>query len=183
MLYHEIEPNLKLTLWEPYHAEALFAVTDANRAHLGKWLPWVEETNSVEDSRNFIKQSLKSFGERKQAHFAIWLDGEIVGAIGFNKINWQNRDCEIGYWVAQSAEGQGIITKACRAIVDHAIDNWQMNRIVIEAATANVRSWAIPARLGFTHEGTLRQVAKLHGEYIDLELYSLLADEWLAQRS
>ncbi len=178
MLYYEIEPNLKLTLWEPRHAEALFAITDANRAHLAQWLPWVDATNSVEDTRSFIKGSLKLFGERSQMHLAIWYNEEIAGAIGFNRINWTNRDCEIGYWIAQSAQGNGIITKACRAIINHAIDNWQMNRIVIEAATNNTRSWAVPVRLGFTHEGTLRQVAMLRGEYINLEVYSLLASEW-----
>jgi ribosomal-protein-serine acetyltransferase len=178
MLYNEIAPNLKLALWDVYHADALFAVVDENRDHLRQWLPWVDSTLSAEDSRAFIIRSLNMFGKRREMHCAIWHDGNLVGAIGFNKIDWQNLDCEIGYWLAQSAEGNGIITAACRAIIDHAITNWRMNRIVIEAATMNRRSRAVPLRLGFKHEGTLRQGAMLGGEYIDLELYSLLASEW-----
>ncbi len=180
MLYYEIEPNLKLILWDVHHAEELFAVTNANREHLRLWLPWVDHTKSVDDSRSFIKRSIKMFGKRRGMHLGILHHGEIVGAVGFNKLNWRNRDCEIGYWLAKSAEGHGIITKACRAIIDHAFTNWQMNRIVIRATTENVRSRAVPIRLGFTHEGRLRQVVMSDDDYIDLEIYSLLAAEWSA---
>ena len=178
MLYYPLDSDFRLTLWEPHHAAELFAVVDANRDHLRRWLPWVDGTQSADDSRAFIERSLVAFGERREMHMAIWREGKLVGAIGFNRIDWDNQDCEIGYWLTQSAEGNGIITRACRVLIDHALTAWKMNRVVIEADVDNVRSRAVPERLGFTQDGTLRQAIKVDGRYSDLAVYSLLSAEW-----
>jgi ribosomal-protein-serine acetyltransferase len=70
------------------------------------------------------------------------------------------------------------MTRACRFLVDHAFDEPKLNRVQIRCAVGNTKSQAIPERLGFTNEGTLRQAGRLYGRFVDIVIYSTLADEW-----
>jgi hypothetical protein len=102
----------------------------------------------------------------------------IVGVLGFHGVDWTNRATSLGYWLAEAAQGRGTMTRAAAALVDHALTGWQLNRVEIRADVANRRSRAIPERLGFQQEGTLRQAARIGERYIDHVVYSMLAADW-----
>ena len=104
--------------------------------------------------------------------------GQVAGTIGCHALGHLNHSAEIGYWLGKAFEGKGIMTRACKALVSYAFKDLQMNRIQIRCATGNVRSCAIPQRLGFTREGVMRQSEWLYDHFVDLVLYSMLADEW-----
>ncbi|MGZ8625546.1 MAG: GNAT family N-acetyltransferase, partial [Actinomycetota bacterium] len=53
-----------------------------------------------------------------------------------------------------------------------------LHRLVIRAGVENVRSRAIPERLGFTREGIARGEGRGVGGFYDLVVHSLLDDEW-----
>jgi ribosomal-protein-serine acetyltransferase len=98
--------------------------------------------------------------------------------VGFHGVDRVNRATSIGYWLAADRQGQGIMTRAVAALVGHALTAWALHRVEIRVATANARSRAIPERLGFRREGTLRG-AERHGErFLDLDVFALLAPEW-----
>jgi ribosomal-protein-serine acetyltransferase len=67
-------------------------------------------------------------------------------------------------------------------MVDHAFGSMALKRVVITAAVHNERSRAIPQRLGFVQEGTLRQAVRVGDSYFDDAVYAMLAEDWLAQR-
>ena len=56
-----------------------------------------------------------------------------------------------------------------------------LRRVTIRAATSNNSSRGIPERLGFKHEGTMRDGGFVNNEYLDLEIYSMLDHEWIAR--
>lgn len=174
----QLRPNLKLRVLEPRMADEVFAMVDANRQHLRPWLPWVDKTNSVDDTKAFIDKCMKQLGENNGIHCGIWLDEKYVGGIGMHYIKWEARRTELGYCLAESAQGRGIMTECCRAVIDHCIGTWNLNRIEIRAVPANRRSCAVAERLGFKLDGVLRDVALLHDKFVDLAVYSLLAREW-----
>ena len=98
--------------------------------------------------------------------------------IGFHRVDWVNRSTSLGYWIAEASQGRGTVTEAVRALTTHAFEVWSLNRVEIRAAVGNDRSAAIPLRLGFVHEGVLRQ-SERHGEtYKDLAVYAMLAADW-----
>ena len=88
---------------------------------------------------------------------------------------------EIGYWLREDLQGNGIMTRCISAIIDMVVTHIGMHRIVIRAATSNRGSRGIPERLGFTHEGTMREAGFVNNEYLDLEIYSMLDSEWLGR--
>ena len=65
-----------------------------------------------------------------------------------------------------------------RALTTHAFAVWRLNRVVIRAAVGNDRSAAIPLRLGFVHEGVLRQSERFGETFKDVAVYAMLAADW-----
>jgi ribosomal-protein-serine acetyltransferase len=89
----------------------------------------------------------------------------------------------VGYWLSEELQGRGLVTAACRAMVDHAFEELELNRVSIACATENIKSCAIPERLGFRQEGVVRQAEWLYDHFVDHVLYATLVGEWQTQRS
>ena len=173
-----IDNNLELQLTNQLQAKALFFAIAGNRGHLSAFLPWVSQMQTISDFRNYISSSEVLIAEGKEVSFAISYDEKIVGRIGLHHLNMMNKNGSIGYWLIKEAEGKGIITKCCKALISYGFNELQLQRIEIKAAVNNVRSQAIPVKLNFTREGVLRQAELVNNEFLDLVLYSLLRSEW-----
>lgn len=173
-----VEEGLVLRLLEPRHAQALFGLIDRNRDHLSRWFSWVEQTKTAEDSRTFIGAQLQSFAQGNSFDLGIWLEGKLVGSIGFHYVSHEFRCTEIGYWLSEERRGRGVMTKACRYLCGYLFHELGLNRIEIRCAETNTKSRAIPERLGFTLEGKLRQMGYTREGLVDHVVYGLLADEW-----
>jgi ribosomal-protein-serine acetyltransferase len=181
VLRHDLPGGCSLRLLEESDADALFAVIDANRDHLGQWLPWVSSERAPDDVLPFIRATRKQIADNDGLQTAIVdADGQIIGMVGFHGVDWVNRRTSIGYWLARDRQGQGTMTQAVRALVALALGTWKLNRVTIQAAVDNARSRAVPERLGFRQEGTLREVERVEDRVLDHVVYALLADEWRA---
>ncbi|WP_096199019.1 GNAT family N-acetyltransferase [Bacillus sp. FJAT-45350] len=178
MFTYDIDEVLKLKLLEINDKEPLFNLIMNSKLHLKEWLPWVEHTKRIEDTEAFIKLTMKQFAENNGFQAGIWYEGEIAGVIGFHRIDWSNKSTSIGYWLGKDYEGLGIMTKSCKALVNHALVEWKLNRVEIRAAEQNIKSIAIPERLGFIKEGVIRQSEWLDGKFVDHIVYGVLAEDW-----
>lgn len=174
-----VEENLELRLVDEKYAEEAFAVVAENYDHLYRWMPWVNKHYTANSARAYFRESRERIRQGRGADFSIFLNDRLIGGIGLNNFDPYNRSAEIGYWLAADRQGLGIITKACRRILEYAFEELDFNRMVIRCATKNTRSRAIPERLGFQIEGVARQSEFLHGTFMDLVVYSLLREEWL----
>ncbi|HEY2715981.1 MAG TPA: GNAT family protein [Solirubrobacterales bacterium] len=158
-------------------AEAIYALVDAERARLAEWLPWAAG-QTLAATREFVARSEAQEARGDGFQAALVRDGEVAGIAGCHEIDRLNRSTSIGYWLAGAHLGEGVMTAAVRALVDHAFEAWALHRIVIEAALGNRRSRAIPERLGFTQEGVLRESELVGDRFLDIALYSVLASDW-----
>ncbi len=178
MFSHKLTEDTELRLLEERHAEELADLIDRNREHLRRWLPWVDTSRTVEDLKNFIRGALEQFAHNMGFTAGIWHEGRLAGVISYNSIDWENRSVEVGYWLGEEYQGKGLVTAACRALVEHAFGELGLNRVVISCATENEKSCAIPERLGFRREGIERQAEWLYDRFVDHVTYSALASEW-----
>jgi len=178
LLIHGFAEGAELRLLEPQHADDLFNLTEQNRSYLRRWLPACDVQNSLEDCRTSIKVSLERWAENGGSTLGIWWQGHLAGVIGAGNIDWENRSAMIGYWLGESYQGKGLMTGACRTLVDYLFFELKLHRIEIRCAIGNDRSCGVPKRLGFSKEGVLRQAQAFDDQYFDLEVYGLLAEDW-----
>ncbi len=175
-----VRPGLELRLLEERHAPTVFALVDRDREYLREWLPWVDATTTPDDTLAFIKASLEQFAANNGFAAGIWNENQFCGVIGTHKIVWLNRKVELGYWLGRDFQGKGIVTDACRAAITHLFHELDLNRVEIHCATANAKSCAIPRRLGFTLDGTMREGQLVGGRYSDLHVFGMLKGDWHA---
>lgn len=158
-------------------AEPIYFLVEVNRERLGQWLPWVPAVQSAADEAAFIRGTHEQLESGTGLSCVMLVDRAIAGTMSCS-INVANRSAEVGYWVAESFGGQGVVTRGVRAMTTFLFADLDMHRVAIRAATDNARSRAVPERLGFVHEGTQRHAEILNDEFFDLEVYSMLAPEW-----
>ena len=173
-----LREGFALRLLEERHAKILFAAVEREREHLRPWLAWVDSTHSEEDTLSFIRSVLEQFADNRGFAAGIWDGTRLAGTIGVHRIDWLNRRVEIGYWLGREYEGRGIMTDACRAVITHLFREMELHRVEIRCAVENIRSAAIPRRLGFKHEGVLRQAQFSGGRWHDLHVFGMLREEW-----
>jgi ribosomal-protein-serine acetyltransferase len=158
-------------------ADAMYALVDANREHLGRWLPWVESLRSVGDERRWLRQRAGMDASSDEEAWLIRYNGETVGAIGLI-YDAPNNGAEVGYWLTEAAQGHGIVTRSCSTLLGYAFMVRSVHRLQLRAASENVRSVAVAERLGFTFEGVQREALSTAKGYQDAKVYSMLVSEW-----
>jgi ribosomal-protein-serine acetyltransferase len=174
----KIDNDTELRVLSEQDAVPLFLLIEQNRAHLRAWLPWVDSTRTAGDELAFIRSLQVQYAGNRGFACGIWYKGQVTGTISYHPIDWINRKVEIGYWLGAAFQGKGLMTKACKTLVAYAFDELRLNKVEIRCATNNIRSCAIPQRLGFTQEGIIRQGEWLYDHFVDLILYGMLAHEW-----
>jgi len=178
MFRSTVADGLELRQFEQRDADAVFAAVGRNREYLRHWLPWVDQTHSAEDIRRFIARTREQFEAGQGPNCGILLHGVLVGAIGCHPINLANSNCSLGYWIEAGQQGKGTITRCCLKLLDYLFDEAGLHRVEIRCGTGNGRSRAIPQRLGFRHEGTLREAEWVNDRWVDLEVWALLVEDW-----
>ena len=163
-----------LRRYELEDLEEVWTLVDSERERLGPWLPWVEATTTIEVQRAWFEHVV---GDAGLDGCGIWAGDRFAGGAG---LRWDPFAIvgDIGYWIGSEFEGRGLVTRACRALIDHGFRKVGLHRISIRAGVENTRSRSIPERLGFTREGVLRGEGRGSGGFYDLVVYGLLEDEW-----
>ncbi len=169
--------ELVLRTLESADAPALFRLIDADRARLGRWLPWVEETRTEEDTVRFIADAADERRRRRSLVVGILVDGTLAGTLGLHYLDWFDRSAELGYWIAAPLEGRGYVTRAARCMLEVAFGTAGLHRVVIRCAIDNARSRRVAERLGFRVEGLLREAQWVGGRFLDQHLLALLRHE------
>ncbi len=106
------------------------------------------------------------------------LDGEPVGLVVLGRYSANAASTEVSLLIAGPDRwGQGLGGDALGATIDACFDAWNLNRVWLRAEADNTRAHRLYARLGFTHEVTLRDATYRDGEYVDVLVYGLLRSD------
>lgn len=181
-LTHRVDDELELRFSEPRLAKQVYTLVAANRAHLQRWLPWCTPEYSEDEAESFSRSTIKGFADGQGLALWIVYRGKLVGSIGNTRINTADGSAEIGYWLAESAQGNGVVTRAARAVTDYTLVDMGLNRVMIYAALKNTRSQAVPERLGYDRVAVHRKAVHRQGEYVDDVQYAMLAEDWKVNR-
>jgi RimJ/RimL family protein N-acetyltransferase len=179
--YRVETPRLLLRCWEPADAPALRAVLDDSGTHLRPWIPFMkDEPRSLDETAEWLRAHRANFDLDRQYRYGVFhreggaLLGEnmLLSRVGPGGL-------EVGYWTDVDSGGKGYATEASCAMIRVGFEVAGVDRIEIHCAPGNTASAAIPQKLGFTHEATLRQRAPdTEGTVHDLMIWTLFRDAY-----
>ena len=127
----------------------------------------------------WIATHQEKFEKGELANFAVTLasDQSLIGAIGLT-IHPAHFHAELGYWIGKPFWGKGYATESGKAVLKYGFETLGMNRIYSGHFSNNPASGKVMQKLGMRHEGTLRKHVFKWGEFIDLENYAVLKEEF-----
>jgi RimJ/RimL family protein N-acetyltransferase len=143
--------RLVIRCWDPADAELAKDAIDTSLDHLRPWMPWAEsEPTTLEQKRQLLARFAEDFARGDDAVYGIFEPDErrVVGGTGLHpRLDGNAR--EIGYWIRADAVGHGLAGESTAALTRVAFEVDGVERMEIHVDPDNVRSAAIPRRLGY----------------------------------
>lgn len=138
------------------------AAIDESKAHLLKWMAWAKhEPEDIDKKLERIRNRRAEFDSDEAYQYGIFLKGadKLLGVISLMKRIGEGA-MEIGYWLREDSINKGFMLEAASALVKIAFELQEVERLEVHCDTENIKSSAIPQKLGFTHEATIRRNEK-----------------------
>jgi RimJ/RimL family protein N-acetyltransferase len=164
--------DLVLRPWTEDDVPAL--VAGCNDPEVAHWIPTIPHPYTEADALAFVRGEV---GPGEDYPLAITRADVVVGAIGLglNKPGYRGR---IGYWVAAPSRGQGVCTRALRALSRHALEKLELIRLELITDPDNIASQRVAEKVGYRREGVLRaHLRHPDGRARDSVMFSLLPGE------
>jgi RimJ/RimL family protein N-acetyltransferase len=174
-------PRLVIRCWDPHDAALLKVAIDESVDHLLPWMVWAhQEPEDLQKKIDRLRQVRGKFDLGQDFGYGLFSrdEAQVLGAAGLHTRVGEGAR-EIGYWIHKDHVSQGLATEASAALVRVAFEIDGVRWVEIHCDPANVRSAAIPDKLGFTMEAVLRKRKPfLDGELRDAMIWTLFAEEY-----
>ena len=174
--------RLVIRCYDPKDALYLQESIQESVEHLRPWLPWVKtEPEELQVKIERLRVFRADFDLNKQYIYGVFdpKETELIGGTGLHPRVGSNA-FEIGYWVNVNHVNKGYATEFSAALTKVAFEVENVNRVEIHCDPNNIRSAAIPKKLGYVYEATLRnRCENIEGELIDSMIWSLLKEDYL----
>jgi len=172
--------RLVVRCYQPSDAKLLAESVTESIEHLKPWMPWAHsEPTPFEEKVKGVKRFRGRFDLNEDYIYGIFnmKETKLLGGTGLHTRLGDN-DLEIGYWIHKDHVNQGLVTESTAALVKVGFEIIHIHRIEIHCDPRNLASAAIPRKLGFTHEGTLRAKTPFLDRWSDSMIWGLLDTEY-----
>ena len=135
---------------------------------------------SVAEARAYVRAMQRKYRMGEPASWCIELKetGRVIGTIGYMWHQQDHGSAEVGYSLARDQWNKGIMTEALERVIRYSFDDMQLHRIEAQHEVDNPASGAVMRKCGMKHEGTLRGRLFNKGRYVDVDLYSILREDY-----
>lgn len=164
------------------HVDDIFSY--ASNKEVTKYVYW-NTHQSLNDTRDYIQFALDQYTKQDVAPWGIHhkQDSKLIGTIDFVRWLPYHRLAEIGYVIASDYWGKGITTEAAQKVISFGFNSMDLIRIEAKCYKENIGSQRVMEKVGMSFEGTIRQGIFNKGKHWDLQLYSILRDEFLTSET
>jgi len=174
--------RLWLRPYRPEDAALYLRMVQDNREHLAEFLPEnVQALQTEADAEAWLRWLNGEWQQGNLFLFGLWekTSGRCMGETYLANPDSHVPSIELGYFLVQSATGQGYATEAARAILRWAFECLNVGRVDLQCRSDNLPSQRVAERLGFRQEGCQRLRHRRHdGALVDRLWYGLLRTEW-----
>jgi RimJ/RimL family protein N-acetyltransferase len=141
---------------------------------VGRWLPWCTAGYTDVDALTWFGVCRESLDTGMAYEFGVFdaQSGELLGGAGLNQINHLHQMCNLGYWVRQSHQRQGIAPRCVQVLLSQAFAELGLRRVEIVVAVGNVPSEAVARRSGAHHECVARNRLCIRGVSVPAHVFS-----------
>ncbi|MFT5166467.1 MAG: ribosomal-protein-serine acetyltransferase [Saprospiraceae bacterium] len=167
--------NFTIKEFDTRQGALLFKLIDENRSRLEDFFPvTVAATRTLANTLDYCR--LMEQRRKNKSYFPFIIidqkDNSYVGFIDIKNIEWKVPKAEVGYFIDQQYEGQGVISKALSFVLKHVVEKYGIKKMLSRASTQNLGSMKVALNNGFELEGTIRSDFKTaNGEIVDLNYY------------
>ena len=163
----------------PFNTRDVAAFVEAVReSHLtaGRWMSWCHGAYSRAEAKTWVALAGKNLQDGSAYELGIFtLDGKtLLGGVGLNQFNREHNFCNLGYWVRESRQGQGVATRAARALAEFGFRELKLARIEIVVVQGNVPSQRVALKVGATFECVARNRLVVADRSYAAAVYSLV---------
>lgn len=172
--------RLVIRCYNPSDAKLLTDAVNESREHLKPWMPWAnDETVTVADRVKALQSFRGRFDLGESYVYGIFNPEEtrLLGGTGLHTRIGENQ-FEIGYWIHKDFVNQGLVTESSAALTKVAFEIIRVHRVEIHCDPTNLASAAVPRKLGYTHEGTLREKTSFLDRWSDSMVWGMLESEY-----
>jgi ribosomal-protein-alanine N-acetyltransferase len=168
--------EVSLRYARPGDAERLFELaSDAEVTRFFSWGPYTSLSQAADYIANLARK--RADGSRLEFVIDHRRDG-VIGVTGLSEFALRDRHAVVGTWLGRGWWGKGANRESKALVLAMAFSGLRLGRVTAWCGTENGRSQAALERLGFVHEGVLRQWHVHGGEPKDVISYSMLRSEW-----
>ncbi|AZN42469.1 GNAT family N-acetyltransferase [Paenibacillus albus] len=141
-----------------------------------------EPFESIEQAGRLIGLFAANYENKRGIRWGIARKGEsgIMGTIGFNALVLPQRRAEIGYELHPQHWRSGYASETVKRVIAYGFEELGLARIGAVVFPENEASNTLLKRLGFQHEGMLRDYMVQGGQSYCTNVYSLLRSDWLS---
>lgn len=142
-------------------------------------------TNTQETVRSFIANACYEKKQGGAIHFAVIDDSdEYMGTMTLKEIDVANNNAEVAYVICPENQGRGLGETGLKLLCQKAFEEYDFERLSLEAYTDNPASNRLAIKCGFMLEGVRRHCLYINNEYKDLNCYSIIKEDYIrTQRS
>ena len=172
--------RLVIRCYEPADVHMLAESVTESVEHLLPWMPWAHaEPEPIEEKVKRIRRFRGQFDLGLSFIYGIFNpeNTKLLGGTGLHPRPGEHQ-LEIGYWIHKDYVNRGLVTESTAALVKVAFELLHIHRLEIHCDPGNLASAAIPRKLGFTHEGTLREKTAFLERWSDSMIWGLLESEY-----
>jgi ribosomal-protein-serine acetyltransferase len=170
------EGGIELRPFAISDAPAFVAAILESQATVGMWMPWAHSEYAESDALAWFERCAANLADGSSHEFGVFRvsDGRLLGGAGLNQFNRIHNFCNLGYWVRQSAQRQGVATSAVRALLRLAFTHLGLTRVEIIVAEDNLPSIGVPRKAGGKHECLAANRLVLGGKSVAAHVYSFV---------
>lgn len=160
-----VTPRLLLRVPTAADGPKMAQLVNENLEHLRPWMPWAQTPRSPEQQSESMASAHDRFLRNEDLMYLILHQDQIIGSCGIHRVDWSVPVSDIGYWIDYRQQGKGYVTEVAGALTELALTpadrgGLGFERLEIRCDARNTKSAAVPKRLGYELEATLKRNAR-----------------------
>jgi len=175
----KVNDNIRLVNPKVERSIEMLNLINSNRNFLNKYITFAENKNDLKNVSSFLRE-IASFNIGGQKfNLLIEYDGQLIGLIGFHRIDRANARAEIGYWMAEQYQGRGIMSMSLPIFLHYGFEALAINKVELLTLTDHHKNMKMVEGLGFVKEGMLKEHFFMFDSFQDVLVYRMLKSDFL----